>query len=161
VWLRGHVARPNRQAWLAEAALAILRGPDAYVSPTWYADKATQARVPTWNYVVAHLSGPLAWFDDEPSLAALVGELADVHEALAGSDWRFDMEDPAERVQLRGIVGFELQVQHIEFKAKLSQNHPVENRLAVTTRLASSARASDRDVAEWMRDTLPVTHGEA
>jgi len=52
--LVGHVAR-NNPHWRAvgEAAgesLAIVRGPDAYISPSWYASKAEHGRVvPTWN----------------------------------------------------------------------------------------------------------------
>ncbi len=38
-------------------ALVIVRGPDDYVSPGWYA-KAEHGRVvPTWNYVTAHVYG--------------------------------------------------------------------------------------------------------
>ena len=60
--LLGHLARNNDQ-WRRPptgppeaAALVIVRGPDAYVSPTWYARKAEHGRVvPTWNYVTAHV----------------------------------------------------------------------------------------------------------
>lgn len=152
--VRGHLARPNPQAFRDGPALLMLHGPDAYVSPTWYPDKAEQARVPTWNYVVAHLAGELEWFDDEAPLAALVGALADVHERSTGSDWRFDVALPAEREQLRGIVGFRLHAPRITLKAKLSQNHPHANRHSVIARLEASARAGDRDVAAWMRRSL-------
>ena len=60
--LYGHVARNNDQ-WRKPAlgeSLAIVRGPDAYVSPSWYAAKAEHDRVvPTWNYVTAHVYGRL------------------------------------------------------------------------------------------------------
>ena len=60
--LYGHVARNNDQ-WRKPAlgeSLAIVRGPDAYVSPSWYAAKAEHGRVvPTWNYVTAHVYGRL------------------------------------------------------------------------------------------------------
>jgi len=82
--LRGHWARPNPQARHAGRALAIVHGPHAYVSPAWYPDKHAQARVPTWNYAVAHLDGWLQKFDDEPSLSALVSDLSDQHEAAVG-----------------------------------------------------------------------------
>ncbi|MGY3264779.1 FMN-binding negative transcriptional regulator [Lysobacter sp. HA35] len=152
--LRGHLARPNPQTRHRGRALVMLRGPHAYVSPTWYTDKAEQARVPTWNYVVAHLSGALEWFDDEDALGDLLTQLGDVHESRVGGDWRYDANDPAERVQLRGIVGLRITVDRVELKAKLSQNHPLANRHAVIDRLASSDDAGDRDVAAWMRATL-------
>ena len=60
--LYGHVARNNDQ-WRKPArgeSLAIVRGPDAYVSPSWYAAKTEHGRVvPTWNYVTAHVYGRL------------------------------------------------------------------------------------------------------
>ncbi|HZX80245.1 MAG TPA: FMN-binding negative transcriptional regulator [Lysobacter sp.] len=158
--LTWHLARANPQSRHRGRVLAVLHGPQAYVSPGWYPDKAEQARVPTWNYVVAHLSGDVQAFDDEASLIRLLDRLSSVHEAQAGGDWRFDPANAAERAQLRGIVGFRLVVDRIEFKSKLSQNHPVANRRAVIDRLAASARGADRDLADWMRPTLdPQTEG--
>ena len=38
--------------------LLIVTGPDAYVSPSWYAAKAEHGKVvPTWNYSAVHLTG--------------------------------------------------------------------------------------------------------
>lgn len=149
----GHLAKANPQARHDGDALLMLHGPHAYVSPTWYPDKAEQARVPTWNYAVAHLQGRLERFDDEASLAPLIAALSARHEARAGGDWRFDFEAPAERVQLRGIVGFRLHVERIDFKLKLGQNHPPANREAVIARLEAGDAAA-RDVARLMRATL-------
>lgn len=153
ILVTGHLAGPNPQSRLDCDALLMLHGPHAYVSPTWYPDKAEQARVPTWNYAVAHLEGRLERFDDEASLATLVAELSARHEARAGGDWHFDPDAPAERAQLRGIVGFRLQVERIAFKLKLSQNHPLANRRAVIERLERGDAAA-RDVARLMRATL-------
>jgi transcriptional regulator len=159
ITVTGHLARPNPQALHRGTALLVLRGPQAYVSPGWYPDKAEQARVPTWNYVIAHLSGELAWFDDEADLAALVGRLSDVHEARVGGSWRFDLHDPRERVQLRGIVGFRIDVARVEMKAKLSQNHPPANRRAVIAHLERSGDRDARGVAAWMRETPDTPEG--
>lgn len=149
----GHLARPNPQSSFEGDALVMLHGPHAYVSPSWYPDKEEQARVPTWNYAVAHLAGRLELFEDEAALATHVGELSARHEARSGSDWRFDFDAPAERVQLRGIVGFRLHVERIDLKLKLSQNHPEANRRAVTARLGAGDDMA-RDVARLMRTTL-------
>lgn len=153
VLVTGHLARANAQCSHAGDALLMLHGPHAYVSPSWYPDKAEQARVPTWNYAVAHLSGRLEWFDDEAGLASLVAELSERHEARAGGGWRFDFDAPAERAQLRGIVGFRLHVERIDLKLKLSQNHPDANRHAVIAHL-DAGDGMARDVARLMRSTL-------
>src|SRR5205807_807380 len=54
--LLGHLARPNPQAHGAVGdALAIFLGPDAYITPSWYATKRETGKVvPTWNYVAIH-----------------------------------------------------------------------------------------------------------
>ncbi|ALN58007.1 transcriptional regulatory protein [Lysobacter enzymogenes] len=152
--LRGHWARPNPQARHAGAALAILHGPHAYISPGWYPDKETAARVPTWNYAVAHLHGQLHTFDDEAALAALVDELSVRHEARVGGDWRFESERDELRRQLRGIVGFRFAVERIELKFKLSQNHPLANRENVAARLQAQDREDSRAVAALMRERM-------
>jgi transcriptional regulator len=126
--LLGHVARNNdhwRHASVGEA-LVILRGPDAYVSPGWYASKAEHGRVvPTWNYVTAHVYGELVVHDDVDWLGDLVRRLTEKHEADQANPWSVADAPPAfVSGQLRAIVGLELRITRIEAKAKLSQNRP-------------------------------------
>ena len=154
VELRGHWARPNPQARHAGPAMAIVHGPDAYISPSWYPDKEAQARVPTWNYAIAHLDGRLETFDDERALADLVGELTRQHEAAVGSDWQFEPEREDQRRQLRGIIGFRFLVERITLKFKFNQNHPTANRVAVADRLDALGTDCNRAVAALMRERL-------
>jgi transcriptional regulator len=133
--LYGHVARNNDQ-WRKPArgeSLAIVRGPDAYVSPSWYAAKAEHGRVvPTWNYLTAHVYGQLVVHDDPEWVEGIVRRLTAKHETarLASPSqppaWSVD-DAPRKFIegQLRAIVGLELQITRIEAKAKLSQNRPV------------------------------------
>jgi transcriptional regulator len=126
--LLGHVARNNdhwRHAAVGEA-MVILRGPDAYVSPGWYAAQAEHGRVvPTWNYVTAHVYGELVVHDDVAWLEDLVRRLTEKHEAGMPLPWSVDDAPPAFFAgQLRAIVGVELRITRIEAKAKLSQNRP-------------------------------------
>jgi transcriptional regulator len=154
VELIGHWARSNPQARGATSAKAIVHGPDAYVSPSWYPDKDEQARVPTWNYAVAHLDGVLETFDDEASLAALVDALSREHEALVGQDWRFEVEREDQRVQLRGIIGFRLRVENVRLIFKLNQNHPEANVRSVAAQLSASGAPQAGEVAALMLDRL-------
>lgn len=126
--LAGHFAR-NNDHWRrvdGRDALVIVRGPDAYVSPTWYPSKAEHGRVvPTWNYVVAHVHGAVTIYDDPDWLAGLVRRLTDHHEAGRSAPWSVD--DAPERYvqgQLRAIVGVEVAIRRIDAKFKLSQNRP-------------------------------------
>jgi transcriptional regulator len=132
--LHGHLARNNgqwRQPALGES-LAIVRGPDAYVSPSWYAAKAEHGRVvPTWNYVTAHVYGRLVVHDDPGWVEGLVRRLTAKHEGVLAGDvmqarsWSVDdAPRPFVEGQLRAIVGVELAITRIQAKAKLSQNRP-------------------------------------
>lgn len=153
VELRGHWSRANPQWRHGGDATLIVHGPSAYVSPSWYPDKEAAARVPTWNYAVAHLHGPLEVFDDEPGLARIVSDLSDHFEATVGQHWRFEPERDDHRSQLRGIVGFRLVPTRIELKFKLNQNHPAANVDAVASALATRGDA-EREIAGLMRDRL-------
>ncbi|MFC3816104.1 FMN-binding negative transcriptional regulator [Lysobacter sp. GCM10012299] len=160
VELIGHWARPNPQARHAGPALAILHGPHAYVSPSWYPDKEEESRVPTWNYAVAHLRGQLTTFNDEVSLAEVVDGLSREHEASVGQDWRFEFERDDHRSQLRGIIGFRFVADQITLKFKLSQNHPIANRESVITQLDASPREGGREIAALMRGRMNEPNGD-
>ncbi len=151
VLVEGHWARPNPQARHDGAALVIVHGPHAYVSPAWYPDKEEQARVPTWNYVVAHLHGVLERYEDEASLADLVMRMSDRFENAIGSDWTFEPGREDHRAQLRGITGFRFAPRRIEIKSKLSQNHPEANRRAVADALHAQDDSRANAIAALMR----------
>ena len=126
--LQGHVARTNDQ-WRQPVhgeALVVVRGPDAYVSPTWYASKRQHGRVvPTWDYVTLHVYGRLVVHRDPAWLEAHVRRLSDQHEQGEARPWSVDDAPPAYVAgQLRAIVGLEVVISRIEAKAKLSQNRP-------------------------------------
>jgi len=150
--LYGHVARNNDQ-WRRPAqgeSLAIIRGPDAYVSPSWYASKAEHGRVvPTWNYVTAHVYGRLVVHDDPVWVEDVVRRLTAKHEtarlASPGQPPAWSVDDAPRRFiegQLRAIVGLELQITRIEAKAKLSQNRPAADIAGVVAGL--DGRGDDR-----------------
>jgi transcriptional regulator len=126
--LLGHVAR-NNDHWQREAigdALVIMRGPNAYVSPTWYASKQEHGRVvPTWNYVTAHVYGELTVHDNAAWVEDVVRRLSDLHEHGRAEPWSVD-DAPEKYVQgqLRAIVGVQVAIRRIEAKFKLSQNRP-------------------------------------
>ena len=158
--LLGHVARTNehwRHAGGEADSLAILPGPDAYVSPAWYPSKAEHGRVvPTWNYEVLHVHGRLVAHDDPEWLRAFVDRLTDRHETQrtdAAPMWSVgDAPEAFLAGQLRAIVGLELVVSRVEGKAKLSQNRPPADQVAVVAALGASSAPTDRAVAARMHE---------
>jgi transcriptional regulator len=147
----GHLAKANPQ-WQrlpVGDALAIFMGPDAYVTPQWYATKQEMGKVvPTWNYVTVHASGPVEFFDDPRRLLEAVRRLTDLHEAGCGTPWAV-ADAPPEfiQAQLRGIIGLRMPVVKLEGKRKMSQNRNAADRTGVAAGLSASERSSDREVA--------------
>ena len=151
--LLGHLARNNDQ-WKVPVlgeALVIVRGPDAYVSPSWYASKAEHGRVvPTWNYVTAHVYGRLVVHDDPVWVEDIVRRLTAKHEADNPRPWSVDdAPRPFVTGQLRAIVGVEVVISRIDAKAKLSQNRPGADIDGVIAGLR--ARGDDRSAAAVAR----------
>ena len=154
VELLGHWSKANPQ-WrdiASQRVLAVVHGPHAYVSPTWYADPGQ--RVPTWNYATAHLYGRISIVEEPAELEAIVTALSDHYETKHGSDWRFAQTTPNTRRELRGIVGFRFVAEHIELTFKLGQNHPIANQRGVIEHLDRYGGDDRRAVAAMMRARL-------
>ena len=158
--IEGHWARPNPQARHAGPAMVIVHGPHAYLSPGWYADKEEAARVPTWNYAVAHLQGTLESTEDTDQLASIVDRLSQANEARVGNDWRFEHDRDDHVRQLRGIIGFRFTVDRVELKFKLSQNHPVANVDGAAAALHRLGGEDNVAVADLMRERLVPRAGD-
>jgi transcriptional regulator len=141
--LIGHLARPNPQArGAAGEALAIFLGPDAYITPSWYATKRETGKVvPTWNYVAIHAAGPIDFFDDPDRLLDVVTRLTERHEGARTAPWAVS-DAPADFVQgmLKGIVGFSIRITRLQGKWKMSQNRPEADRAGVVAGLAADGR---------------------
>jgi transcriptional regulator len=143
--LLGHLARPNPQAREATPdvqALAIFQGPDAYITPSWYATKRETGKVvPTWNYVTVHVYGAVEFFNDTERLRAIVTRLTEREEQARAEPWAVT-DAPADFIDgmLKGIVGFALPIVRLEGKWKMSQNRPAQDRIGVIDGLANEAR---------------------
>ena len=135
-----HMARANghwREIGDNTRCLAIIAGPQAYISPAWYAAKAEHGRVvPTWNYSAIHLSGTVRVHDDPEWVREAVTSLTDHHERPREEPWQVT-DAPSAYVDknLKAIVGLELTVERVEAKAKLSQNRSDADRAGVVAGL--------------------------
>ncbi|TGV55699.1 FMN-binding negative transcriptional regulator [bacterium M00.F.Ca.ET.141.01.1.1] len=150
--IHGHLARANPQ-WRVPAigdGLAIFMGPDAYVTPSWYATKQETGKVvPTWNYAAVHAYGPVEFFDDADRLLEVVTRLTNLHEGARDAPRWAVSDAPPDFIQsqLRGIVGLRMPVVRLEGKRKMSQNRNAADRAGVAAGLAASERPSDREVS--------------
>ncbi len=159
VWLReesraiAHMALANphwRTLTDGGAALIVVTGPQAYVSPSWYEAKAEHGRVvPTWNYSRVELRGTVRVHREAAWLRDAVTRLTDLHEQRRAQPWAVT-DAPASYVegQLRGIVGLEVTVTSVEGKAKLSQNRSDADRAGVVAGLRAEDDAEASRVAD-------------
>lgn len=153
--LYGHVSRANplwRETPTDSLALAVFTGPNGYVSPNWYPSKQQAGKVvPTWNYAVVHARGPVSFFDDHPSLLALVTRLTERHEAAQEHPWRVS-DAPVDYIEkmLDGIVGVKLSIARLEGKWKMSQNRTDADRQGALDGLSHSSPEL-QEVAREMR----------
>jgi transcriptional regulator len=157
--LLGHVALANPQWQTAQPealALAIVHGPQAYVSPSWYESKARHGRVvPTWNYETVHLTGSVTFHRDAEWLRDLVTRLTQRHEAANPRPWAVT-DAPPEYIdgQLRAIVGVEVTITDIEAKDKLSQNRSALDQAGVIAGLREVPGPGPAAIADKMAANL-------
>ena len=148
-----HLARGNAltKHLNGMTVLAVINGPDGYVSPRWYADPE---QVPTWNYVALELEGRVRRLDADGLLGQITA-LSDKHEAriAAGQPWTMDkLPEAKSRALQSAIVGFELEVIAWRETIKLSQNKPADERERVAAGLESEGAAG---IAALMRSLAP------
>jgi transcriptional regulator len=153
--LIGHVALANdlhRMIAPDQEVLVIFRGEEAYVTPNAYPSKAEHHRVvPTWNYRVVHIHGPIAFSHDDHTKRAAVALLTRDHERRVNGSGAWKLRDaPADYMEgmLAGIVAFRITPQRVIAKSKLSQNRTDADRDAVAGNM--EARGKD-GMAEAIR----------
>jgi transcriptional regulator len=125
--LLGHVARANPH-WEgfdgSAGALAIFHGPHGYVSPAWY---VSTPQVPTWNYAVVHVTGRPRVLDTTLT-RTVIARLVEQYEGSRTDRWSGELPPAFVDGLVRAIVGFEIPIETIEGKFKLSQNREARDR---------------------------------
>ncbi len=151
--LVGHLARANPQ-WRqmdGQTALAVFSGPHAYISPTWY--EAANV-VPTWNYAAVHAYGRIRVLEEREALREIVQRSVAFYEAAMPRPWTFDPSGVFAERMLGQIVGFRIDLERLEGKWKMNQNHPLERREKVIRALRDQGGAGAAAVAELIEQTL-------
>lgn len=157
--LLGHVAR-NNAVWhdhvAGQEALIVFQSAEGYISPNWYATKqATHQVVPTWNYAVAHVYGPLVIHDDEKWLRGQAGRLTKLMEAVQPSPWKMaDAPGDYLKMMLANIVGIEILITRLIGKVKAGQNRDLADREGAIAGLRGNGDPGDAAMADVMAAIL-------
>ncbi|HEY0587711.1 MAG TPA: FMN-binding negative transcriptional regulator [Pseudoduganella sp.] len=158
--LRAHVARAN-PAWRALAAggaecLVVFQGPEAYISPSWYASKATSHKVvPTWNYAMVQVRGAARVVEDAAWLRRLLGDLTAIQESALPEPWAVS-DAPADFVDglLKAIIGIEIPITSIVGKWKVSQNRAGADGEGVVAGLKARATPAGEAMAALVAERI-------
>jgi transcriptional regulator len=154
--LEAHVARGNPH-WEALAqpahSIAIFQGPQAYVSPGWYASKQEHGKVvPTWNYIAVHAEGPLEAVGEDDWLASHLDDLTTANEADRPHPWAVsDAPDDYIAGMRRGIVGIRMRVNRLQGAWKMIQHRSAADRAGVARGMEASGLTGAECVASVMR----------
>lgn len=153
LFVSGHMSKAN-PLWKTfektPEVLVIFQGPHSYISPTWY----NHVNVPTWNYQAVHLYGTSRIVTDLDELQAMLSRLVAKQEA--GGAYRLESLPPDFVMsQIKGIVGFQIEVTRIEAGYKLSQNRDEENYHNIVRHLQERDDEMSHQVAEAMERLRP------
>ncbi len=153
--LRGHVSKANSHALLFEKnpqALAIFTGAHTYVSSSWYA----QENVSTWNYTAVHVYGQIRVLTEDELLESVEKLTKKYESGVEKPLYVSDMSQEMVRKQIKGITGFELKIEDIQAKAKLSQNRTDEDYKNIVDKLEETPDFQAKEVARLMRQVRKI-----
>lgn len=153
--LQGHVARANplwREAPLGGEVLVVFQGPQHYISPSWYATKAETGKVvPTWNYAVVHVHGPLHVRDNPDWVRQQMIALTAQQENGFARPWQVNDAPQGFTESLIGqVVGIEIPISRWTGKWKVSQNQPLRNRDSVGAHLERQNQSGSLAMAKYV-----------
>jgi transcriptional regulator len=155
--LSGHLAKQNLQwqSFAVAESLAIFTGAHAYISPTLYEKHES---VPTWNYVAVHAYGKpeiITLADAPASMNKMINGMVDTYEASYLSRWQ-GLSDKYREGMMNGIIGFEMTVNRLEGKYKLSQNKSLVDQENISDTLLQSLDPIERKIGAEMKQNLEL-----
>jgi len=146
--LSSHFAKANPQATeiIGKDVLVIFTEPHAYISPKHY-EKETN--VPTWNYIAVHAYGKAAFLPEGEQTADLLVQMISNYEADYLIQWN-NLPNEYKQRMMKGIVAFEIIVDDLQGKQKLSQNRSETERENIINALGKSTDTTEAEIGKYM-----------
>ncbi len=150
--LTSHFAKANEQWKDIEKSkvLVIFTEPHAYISPKHY---EKELNVPTWNYISVHAYGQAKIVDKFESVYNLMENTIENYEIEYKQQWN-ELPQDFKIKMINGIVGFEIYVNEIQSKEKLSQNKTLKERKNIINSLSGSNDTNEKIIADYMKKHL-------
>jgi transcriptional regulator len=148
VILSSHFAKTNPQSAdiINNNALVIFTEPHAYISPKHYEKEQS---VPTWNYLAVHAYGKCVILDGEENKAELLKEMIQYYDSNYLKQWD-GLPESYKQNMMKGIVAFEIMVDDLQAKAKLSQNRTEKEQENIINSLNKAENTNEKEIAEYM-----------
>ena len=146
--LVSHFAKANHQSAdvFSCTPLVIFTEPHAYISPAHY---EKELNVPTWNYLAVHAYGKATLIDEKAQVTQLLEKMIGFYEAGYMQQWN-NLPDDYKTKMMNGIVAFEIAVDDLQGKSKLSQNRTQQERENIISSFSKSADKNELEIAEYM-----------
>lgn len=146
--LEGHLARSNPYQKIIHSQarhLVIFQGVHSYISPSWY---VTEGQVPTWNYIAIHIEGQARVIEDQKEVIESLDRQVSHYESTYQSGWSLDQLRPGDAEKIsRGIIVFEIKVDQVDAKFKMSQNRDSKDQKSLITNLDQT----QPELSEWIK----------
>jgi transcriptional regulator len=139
-------ANPHWKELEGTDVLIIFSGPHSYISPTWYANSPA---VPTWNYAAVHAYGRVTLLGGDQTIEVVeevVGQYEPellVNRTIITNEYRDKL--------LSAIVGFKIELSHLESKLKLGQQRIIEDQIGVYNALNNANDPDAQRLAKYMK----------
>lgn len=147
--IHGHISRANLQ-WQAfgseQEFLAVFTAPHAYISASWYGED----KISTWNYIAVHVYGQTRLLNKEES-ELLLDNLVNRYEGgLEHGVKLADIEAAELSSNIKAIAAFELAVDRVQARFKLSQNRHDRDYESVIDHLKAKGDENSLQIAAEM-----------
>ncbi len=154
-FLYSHISVANPQLneiSVQTEVMVIFQGANTYVSSSWY----DHVNVPTWNYIAVHVYGKIRIIEGEELIASL-GLLVGKHESNSPNAVTMEsMPKDFLNSHIKGIIGFEIQIERMEGVKKLSQNRDDKNYKNIISELEKASDGNSGEIAAQMRKMRKV-----
>ena len=148
IFLVSHFAKANKQ-WqeLSENTLVIFSEPHAYISPKFY---EKQQNVPTWNYISVHCYGQGKILESDADKLNVLEKSINFFDDSYKSQWD-GLDEKYKMGLLNGIVAFEIEIDNVQAKKKLSQNKTEKERKNIIHSFEQSEDGNEKIIGEYMK----------
>lgn len=145
------IANPHWRGLDNKEVLVVFTGPHAYISPSWYEDSD---HAPTWNYISVHVYGEFRRIENQDQIKEIIRNTVHFYESPLPEPWAADFDNKFINGLMNGLIAFEIKINKLEGKWKLSQNHSTLKQQRLVRGLKSSNQYDSYKIGRLIEENL-------